>query len=134
MTAEARIAALRQALEQRILVLDGAMGTSIQACQLGPDDFGGPALEGCNEMLVLTRPDVIRSIHEGYLEAGADIIETNTFGSTSLVLAEYNLADRAHEITHAAAALARAAADKYSTPSGRAGWPDRSARPPRRSR
>jgi 5-methyltetrahydrofolate--homocysteine methyltransferase len=113
---EARIAALQKALASRVLVLDGAMGTSIQSRSLTADDFGGPALEGCNENLVITRPDVIRAIHDDYLAAGADIIETNTFGSTSLVMAEYGLAEQAEAITEAAAALARRAADAVASP------------------
>ena len=113
---ESRTALLEEQLDTRILCLDGAMGTAIQNKDLGPADFGGEALEGCNENLVITRPDVIQSIHEAYLAAGADIVETNTFGSTSLVLAEYGLADKAREITLAAARIARAAADRFSTP------------------
>jgi 5-methyltetrahydrofolate--homocysteine methyltransferase len=74
---------LKELLTERILVLDGAMGTAIQARNLNAEDFGGAHLEGCNENLVLTRPDVILDIHRGYLEVGADIIETNTFGGTS---------------------------------------------------
>ncbi|MCC6764708.1 MAG: methionine synthase [Deltaproteobacteria bacterium] len=111
-----RTALLKRLLAERILVLDGAMGTSIQALDLGPGDFGGPDLEGCNENLVLTRPDVIRGVHERFLAAGADILETDTFGSTPLVLAEYGLQDKTHEINVAAAGIARAAADAYSTP------------------
>jgi 5-methyltetrahydrofolate--homocysteine methyltransferase len=110
-----RAAVLRAALAERILVLDGAMGTAIQALDLTAEDFGGPALEGCNEHLVLTRPDAIRSIHEGYIEAGADIIETDTFGGTRIVLSEYGLQDKVHEINYAAARLAREAADAGST-------------------
>src|ERR1043166_5163437 len=111
-----RIEALRAALEERILVLDGAMGTAIQAHDLSADDFGGPSLEGCNEHLVLTRPDVITGIHRDYLGAGADIIETNTFGGTRIVLAEYGLQDKVYEINLTAAQLARAAADAVTTP------------------
>ncbi|MBI4446415.1 MAG: methionine synthase [Acidobacteria bacterium] len=110
-----RIQILNTLLQQRILVLDGAMGTAIQACSLGPDDFGGADYEGCNEFLALTRPDVIADIHRGYLEVGADILETNTFGSTELVLAEYGLEQRAFEITAAAARLARSLCDEFST-------------------
>jgi 5-methyltetrahydrofolate--homocysteine methyltransferase len=102
---------LRTALAQRILVLDGAMGTMLQAANLGADDFGGPALEGCNEHLNLTRPDVVRGVHRAYVEAGADCISTNTFGCAPYVLAEYGLADRAWELCRAAARLAREAAD-----------------------
>lgn len=106
---------LNEAMKQRILILDGAMGTMLQQADLTPDDFGGEALDGCNEMLVLTRPDVIQGIHEAYYEAGADIVETNTFGATSVVLAEYDIPEKAREINLAAAKLARAAADKYET-------------------
>jgi 5-methyltetrahydrofolate--homocysteine methyltransferase len=106
---------LEQSLKRKILILDGAMGTMIQQRNLTDDDFGGEALEGCNEMLVLTRPDVISDIHEAYLEAGADIIETNTFGSASIVLAEYDIQDKAYEITSVAAKLAVEAARKFST-------------------
>ncbi|MBJ6363653.1 methionine synthase [Paenibacillus sp. GCM10012307] len=107
---------LKDLMEKRILILDGAMGTMIQQADLTAEDFGGEELDGCNEMLVLTRPDVIQSIHEQYLAAGADIIETNTFGGASVVLMEYDIPEKAREINLAAAALARAAADKYSTP------------------
>src|ERR671930_1712898 len=98
---------LREALSRRILVLDGAMGTMIQAGGLSAADFGGPQYEGCNEHLNLTRPDVIRQIHAAYLDAGADIISTNTFGCAPYVLGEYGLAERAYEIARAAARLAR---------------------------
>src|ERR1700736_6492833 len=83
--------ALRQLLEQRILVLDGAMGTMLQQRNLSAADFGGAALEGCNENLVRTRPDVVLDIHRKYFAAGADIVETNSFGGASIVLAEYGL-------------------------------------------
>jgi len=111
-----RVDALREALSGRVLVLDGAMGTVLQSLGLGPDDFGGPALEGCNENLCLTRPDLVRAVHEEYLRAGADIVETNSFGATPLVLAEYGLDAKAGEINAAAARLARAAADAFATP------------------
>src|ERR1043166_4229911 len=105
-------------LDQRILVLDGAMGTMIQdretSGQLTEADFGGPKLHGCNEHLVLTRPDIIRGIHREYFQAGADIVETNTFGGTPLVLAEYGLADKCREINVAAAKLAREAAAEFN--------------------
>ncbi|MGH3184601.1 MAG: homocysteine S-methyltransferase family protein, partial [Streptosporangiaceae bacterium] len=97
------------------------MGTMLQQRNLTAADFGGPALEGCNENLVLTRPDVILDIHRAYLEAGADIIETNSFGSTSIVLAEYGLQEQAFELNRQAAALARQAADAFATPK-RARW------------
>ena len=101
---------LREALASRVLVLDGAMGTMVQARDLTAADFGGAEYEGCNEHLNLTRPDVVTAIHAAYLDAGADVISTNTFGCAPYVLAEYGLAERAHEITLAAARLARAAA------------------------
>lgn len=107
---------LVDALEKKILVLDGAMGTAIQDKNLGPDDFGGVDLEGCNEYLVITRPQLVQEIHENYLASGCDIVETNTFGGTPLVLNEYGLGARAHEINLIAAQLARKAADHYSTP------------------
>ena len=112
MTIYERIDALKTAIHQRILVVDGAMGTQIQARGLGPDDFGGAEYEGCNEYLVVTRPDVIKDIHKEYLDAGADIIETNTFGATSVVLAEYDLASEARRLNREAAAIAREAADE----------------------
>ena len=107
--------ALRKRLQQHVLCLDGAMGTALQNRQLTPEDFGGEELDGCNENLVLTRPDVITDIHRDYLRAGADIIETNTFGSTPVVLDEYDLSSKAIEITEVAARLARQAADELST-------------------
>ncbi len=107
---------LQEALNSRILILDGAMGTMIQQANLTADDFGGDDMDGCNEILVLTRPDVISAIHEAYLQAGSDIIETNTFGATAVVLMEYDIPDKAREINLAAAKLARDACDKYSTP------------------
>jgi 5-methyltetrahydrofolate--homocysteine methyltransferase len=107
---------LRELLRERIVVLDGAMGTMLQQRNLTAADFGGPQLEGCNENLVFTRPDVVLDIHRAYLRAGADIIETDTFGGTPIVLAEYGLADKTHELNRAAAALARRAADEFSSP------------------
>lgn len=103
---------IEMAMQEKILILDGAMGTMIQQVDLTSDDFGGDLYEGCNEYLNLTRPDVIRQIHRAYLEAGADIVETNTFGATGLVLAEYGLSERTSEINHAAVRLAREAAQE----------------------
>src|SRR5208337_3911677 len=108
--------ALRELLAERILVLDGAMGTMLQQRELTAADFGGAALEGCNENLVRTRPNVVLDIHRKYFEAGADIVETNSFGGTPLVLAEYGLQADAHELNKRAASLARQAAEEYSTP------------------
>src|SRR5580765_1200965 len=113
---QARGEALREALAERILVLDGATGTWFQSQNLTAADFGGEELEGCNENLVLTRPDIVRGLHAAYFEAGADMVETNTFGGTPLVLAEYGLADKAFEINRRAAELAREVAAKFSTP------------------
>ncbi|MDB4948369.1 MAG: metH [Gemmatimonadetes bacterium] len=105
-----------RALAERVLVFDGAMGTSIQRYALGPDDFGGPTLEGCNDWLVMTRPDVIAEIHASFLDAGADVLETDTFRSNRLTLKEYGLHDRVRELNVAAARLARGVADRFSTP------------------
>lgn len=107
---------LLEALDRRILVIDGAMGTAIQAENLTAEAFGGDELDGCNEYLVFTRPELIQKIHEEYLQAGCDIVETNTFGGTPLVLDEYGLGSRAHELNRLAAEIARKAADRYSTP------------------
>ncbi len=107
---------INELLKQRILILDGAMGTMIQQVDLTADDFGGESLEGCNEMLCLTRPDVILDIHKKYFAAGSDIVETNTFGSTSVVLAEYDIPEKARELNLVAARIAKEAADAYSTP------------------
>jgi len=115
MTRAERVARLRAELDRRVLVLDGAMGTALQDLSLAAQDFGGAELEGCNESLNLTRPDVVRGVHRGYLEAGADVLETNTFGGTPLVLAEYGLSDKAVEINRAAGRLARAEADAFWT-------------------
>src|SRR5215472_7424461 len=104
------------AINERVVIFDGAFGTGVQEKHLTADDFGGPALEGCNEMLVLTRPDVIAELHASYLDVGVDVIETCTFGGLPATLGEYGLADRAHEINLAGARLAREAADSFSTP------------------
>jgi 5-methyltetrahydrofolate--homocysteine methyltransferase len=103
-------------LRDRVLVLDGAFGTGIQALDLGPDDFGGPQLEGCNDMLCLTRPDVIRDLHASFLSIGSDGIETCTFNANPVVLAEYGIADRTYDINLAGARLAKEMASSFSTP------------------
>ncbi|MFZ9697172.1 MAG: methionine synthase, partial [Ilumatobacteraceae bacterium] len=102
-----------EAVNERVIVFDGAFGTFVQGLDLGPDDFGGPALEGCNEMLCLTRPDVIRSMHEAFLAVGVDAIETASFGSFSTVLTEYDIPERAYELNVAAASLAREVASGF---------------------
>ena len=102
-----------EAVRDRVIVFDGAFGTFVQDLDLGPDDFGGDSLEGCNEMLCLTRPDVIESMHRAFLDAGVDVIETASFGSFSTVLVEYNIPEKAYELNVAAAAIARRVADTY---------------------
>ncbi|MDI4634528.1 homocysteine S-methyltransferase family protein [Pelomonas sp. V22] len=118
-----RGAQLPDILQQRIAILDGAMGTMIQRYKLGEADYRGERfaehhkdLKGNNDLLVLTKPEVISEIHEQYLAAGADIIETNTFGTTTVAQEDYELGEYAYEMNVAAAKLARAACDKYSTP------------------
>ncbi|MCU0929802.1 MAG: homocysteine S-methyltransferase family protein [Burkholderiaceae bacterium] len=121
-----RGAALPALLAERIVIIDGAMGTMIQRHRLSEADFRGERfadhvrdLKGNNDLLVLTRPDVVRAIHDAYLAAGADIVETNTFGATSIAQADYALASIAREMNVAAARLARAAVDAVATPQ----WP-----------
>ncbi len=106
------------ALAGRVLIYDGAMGTSIQALNLSADDFGGERYNGCNDYLVITRPDVIRAIHASFLEVGSEVIETDTFRSNRLTLAEYGLQDRVLEINRAAARLAREVADEFAEKTG----------------
>ncbi|KAB7705386.1 methionine synthase [Bacillus aerolatus] len=107
---------IEKELEKRILFLDGAMGTMLQQADLTEDDFGGEEYDGCNEYLNITAPHVLEKIHRDYLEAGTDIIETNSFGGTPLVLNEYGLGDQAYEINKRAAEIARKCADEFSTP------------------
>ncbi len=90
-------------LKEKILVFDGATGTHLQGQNLSADDFGGEHLNGCNEYLVVSKPSSVETMHRDYLEAGCDVIETNSFGSASIVLAEYDLADRSYELSFAAA-------------------------------
>ncbi len=105
---------LRRALQERVVVADGAMGTMLQAYDLGLDDFEGH--EGCNEILSVTRPDVVSAIHDAYFEVGADCVETNTFGANYGNLGEYDITDRIGELAHAGARIARERADHWSTP------------------
>ena len=119
-----RTAELTRLMRERILVLDGAMGTMIQQLKLGESDFRGvPAcglhdhghdLKGDNDLLVLTRPEAIAAIHDAYFEAGADIVETNTFNATSIAQADYGLSARVHEMNRAAASIARGCADRWT--------------------
>jgi 5-methyltetrahydrofolate--homocysteine methyltransferase len=118
-----RAQALPEILKNRIAILDGAMGTMIQRFKLSEADYRGERfkdfpkdVKGNNELLSLTRPDVIRDIHEGYLAAGADMIETNTFGATTIAQADYDMQHLAREMNLQSAKLARAACDKFSTP------------------
>jgi len=128
-TRSLRVGDLRQHLSDRILVLDGAMGTMIQSYGLSEDDFRGRrfanhsrALQGANDVIALTRPDVVREIHRAYAEAGADLLETNTFNATRVSLADYDLEHHAREINVEAARLAREAADEVSAAEGRPIW------------
>ncbi len=105
-------------LADHVLVFDGAMGTSVQACRLGPLDFGGERLNGCNDYLVITKPVVIEQIHASFLEAGAEVIETDTFRSNRITMREYGLQDRIVEINHAAASVARNIADRFARDTG----------------
>ncbi|HYN88231.1 MAG TPA: homocysteine S-methyltransferase family protein [Ardenticatenaceae bacterium] len=104
-----------ETLRSRVLIFDGAMGTSIQQYDLGAEDFGGPIYEGCNDYLVITRPDVVAEVHRGFLQVGVDVLETDTFRSNRLTLREYQLQDRVLEINQAAAQLARRCADEFAT-------------------
>jgi 5-methyltetrahydrofolate--homocysteine methyltransferase len=112
---QTRVEEFKEILSKRILVLDGAMGTSLFAMKLTAEDYGGAQYEGCPENLNFSKPSAIEQIHRSYLEVGADIIETNTFGGTSIVLAEYNLQDKAYQVNLAAAQIARRIADEFST-------------------
>ncbi|HEY5013099.1 MAG TPA: homocysteine S-methyltransferase family protein, partial [Acidimicrobiia bacterium] len=103
-------------LAQRVLIFDGAFGTWVQGRDLGPDDFGGAALEGCNENLVLTRPDEVAEMHRQFFDVGVDAVETATFGAFSLVLNEYEIADHAYDINLKAAQIAREVASGFATP------------------
>jgi len=102
-------------LKEKIIVFDGAMGTHLQGQDLTADDFGGEHFNGCNEYLVLSRPAAVEKVHSDYLEAGCDVIETDSFGSTSIVLAEYDIADKAYELNLKAAQLAKRVASDFST-------------------
>ncbi|MEU0782402.1 methionine synthase [Streptomyces sp. NPDC006173] len=115
-----RTDALREALATRVVVADGAMGTMLQAQDPTLDDFEN--LEGCNEILNVTRPDIVRSVHEAYFEVGVDCVETNTFGANHSALAEYDIPDRVHELSEAGARLAREVADEFGARDGRQRW------------
>src|SRR5271165_5865191 len=104
------------ALRRRVVIFDGATGTNLQLQGLTADDFGGSELEGCNEVLVETRPDAVERLHRSFLDVGVDVIETDSFGSSSVVLVEYGLADRSFELSRQAALIARRVADECATP------------------
>src|ERR671922_7103 len=105
-----------EAVRERVVVYDGATGTNLQARDLSADDFGGPTLEGCNELLAVTRPAVIADLHRSFFEVGVDAVETDTFGAFPVVLAEYGIAERTFELNQAAARIAKEVASGYSTP------------------
>jgi len=105
---------LRKALASRVVIADGAMGTMLQEADPSLEDFQGH--EGCNEILNVSRPDVVRSVHDAYLAVGVDAIETNTFGANWANLAEYGIEDRIYELAYTGGVIARAAADAFSTP------------------
>jgi 5-methyltetrahydrofolate--homocysteine methyltransferase len=105
---------LLTALQTRVVVADGAMGTMLQASDLSLEDFQGH--EGCNEILNVTRPDVVRAVHDAYFEVGCDAVETNTFGANWANLAEYDIPERIYELAHAGAVIARQSADAWSAP------------------
>ncbi|MER8061379.1 MULTISPECIES: homocysteine S-methyltransferase family protein, partial [unclassified Streptomyces] len=115
-----RASALREALATRVVVADGAMGTMLQAQDPTLDDF--QQLEGCNEILNLTRPDIVRSVHEEYFAVGVDCVETNTFGANHSALGEYDISDRVHELSEAGARVARESADAFTARDGRLRW------------
>jgi 5-methyltetrahydrofolate--homocysteine methyltransferase len=115
-------AAYLDAVRNGVVIFDGAMGTNLQLAGLGPEDFGGPALEGCNEHLNLTRPDVVAAVHRSFLDAGVDVVETNAFGAFSVVLSEYGIAERVEEINLAAAHIARQEVDGAVVADGRRRW------------
>src|SRR5215210_429209 len=106
---------LLETLKERIVVFDGAMGTNLQVQNLTLDDFGGPRFEGCNENLLVTRPDAVEKVHAGFLDVGCDVIETNSFNGTPVDFAEYDVADKAYDMNALAARLAKRVAADYST-------------------
>jgi 5-methyltetrahydrofolate--homocysteine methyltransferase len=109
------MANLLDTLKERIVVFDGAMGTNLQVQNLTLDDFGGPRFEGCNENLLVTRPDAVENVHTAFLDAGCDVIETNSFNGTPVDFAEYDIADQAYDMNLRAARLAKRIASDYST-------------------
>ena len=119
MTTNNRKPTYLEALKERVLIFDGAMGTSIDTFNLTAEDFGGARTEGNRDYLVITRPDLIEQIHASFMDAGCDVLETDTFQATRLRLDEWGLADRTADINRAAAQLARKVADRYEAQDGR---------------
>jgi methionine synthase I (cobalamin-dependent) len=106
---------LLETLKERIVVFDGAMGTNLQVQNLSLDDFGGPRFEGCNENLLVTRPDAVEKVHAAFLDVGCDVVETNSFNGTPVDFAEYDIGDKAYDMNVLAAQLAKRVASDYST-------------------
>src|SRR5437763_9853253 len=103
-------------LKEKIVVFDGAMGVSLQGLNLSIDDWGGPNFENCSENLLYTRPDAVEKVHTSFLDVGCDVIETNSFGGSEVVLSEFGIADKAYDVNKRAAELAKRVAGDYSTP------------------
>src|SRR5512142_2281568 len=106
------------ALQERVIIFDGAMGTNLQKQNLGPDEFGGEQYNGCNDYLVISYPQAVEKVHRSFLEVGVDVIETDSFRANRITLGEYGLGDRVIEINRAAAQLARRLADEYAEKTG----------------
>src|SRR5436190_16014798 len=102
-------------LKEKIVVFDGAMGSNLQALDLSIDDWGGPNFENCSENLLYTRPDAIETVHRGFLDVGCDVIETNSFGGSEVVLTEFGIAEKTYDVNLRAASLAKRIASDYST-------------------
>ena len=115
MTAMTAAGNFLHAVNERVVIFDGAAGTTLQGAGLDADDFGGSDLEGCNELLNVTRPDVIAAMHDAFLSVGVDVIETNTFGGFAVPLGEYGIADRAYELNRGGAEIAVSVARDHST-------------------
>src|ERR1041385_8056753 len=109
------MASFLDTLKERIVVFDGAMGTNLHAQDLTVDDYGGPQFEGCPEHLLISKPDAVANVHAGFLEVGCDVVETDSFGGASIVLAEYGIAHLAYELNKKSAELAKRGAADFST-------------------
>ena len=111
-----------EAVSAGVVIYDGASGTNLQRVGLTADDFGGPELEGCIDLLNVTRPDVVADLHRSFLDVGIDVVETNTFGAFAVPLGEYGLEARSYEVAAAGASIARSTVDEYIAKDGRARW------------